>query len=129
MRSTAAFVLFLSMTTIAVASGGIGCNVEDHSAKLSIESRVTRGMGGPLVNFRAKLEILDKSVADDLRNIEFKQENVAQYWLDGQSLKLLLYRERSGDKPFGSVELTVETQMRDEGTYEGSYKIVVSDME
>ncbi len=42
----------------------------------------------------------------------------------------MLYRERVGDKPFGSVELIMETQAGDdEGTYNGPYKLIVSDME
>src|SRR5262245_12517196 len=109
MRSTIAFAVLLSAVTSASASGGISCNAEDQSAKFVIESGVTHGLGGPLFNFRATLEIVDKNVAKDLRRIEFSQSQVPQYWLDNKSLKLLLYYERANDKPFGSIELTIET--------------------
>jgi hypothetical protein len=113
----------------AAASGGLSCNVEDQSVKIVLESGVTRGMGSPVFNFAGSLEILDKTVVEDLRKSEFKDEHLAQYWLDYKSLKLLLYRERAGDKPHGYVELTIETQAGDEeNTYNGSYKLVVFDM-
>jgi hypothetical protein len=63
MRIAFATAALLAGATQAYASGGIGCNSEEPPAKLSIESGVTRGMGGPLFNFRATLEILDKTVA------------------------------------------------------------------
>lgn len=129
MRLSIVAVGMLCGVVPAAASGGLSCNAEDKSAKFSIESGVTRGMGSPVFNFRGVVEILEKGVAEDLRKIEFTGEHLAQYWLDGQSLKLLLYRERTGDKPHGYVELTIETQAGDdEGTYNGPYRLVVFDM-
>lgn len=55
-----------------------------------------------------------------------------QYWLDGEDLRLLLYREREGDKPHGYVELTIETTARPgddgEGFYDGRYSLSVFDI-
>lgn len=111
----------------AAASGGLSCETDDKAVKFLVESGVTRGMGGPLFNFRGALEVKDKKVAADLRKIEFGQQHVPQYWLDNKSLKLLVYREREGDKPHGYVELTIETKAVDEGTYNGSYQLTVFD--
>jgi hypothetical protein len=127
MRSMVVVACKLAATVPAMASGGLGCNAEDQSVKLLIESGVTRGMGSPIFNFRARLEILGKNVAEDLRKIEFSQEHVAQYWLDAQSLKLLLYRERDAGKPHGLVELTIDTRADDEGSYVGPYRLTVFD--
>ena len=96
--------------------------------RISIESGVTRGMGGPFFNFRGKLEILDKSVAEGFRIVEFDGDSLAQYWLDERALKLHLYREWQDDKPIRSLNLVIETQAGDdEGTYGGSYAITVFD--
>lgn len=112
----------------AAASGGLSCETDDKAVKFLVESGVTRGMGGPLFNFRGTLEVKNKKVAADLRKTEFAQQHVAQYWLDGKSLKLLVYREREGDKPHGYVELTIETKTVDEGIYDGPYRLQVFDM-
>ena len=96
--------------------------------KISIESGVTHGMGGPVFNFRGKLEILAKTVAEGFRNVEFDGANLAQYWLDERALKLNLYREWQDDKPFRSLNMVIETQAGDdEGTYGGNYAITVFD--
>jgi len=125
MRGLAVVASLFAGAIPAAASGGLSCNAEDQSVKIVIESGVTRGMGSPIFNFRGVLEVLEKGVADDLRRTEFTGEDLAQYWLDAKSLKLLIYRERTGDKPHGYVELTIETQPGDdEGTYDGPYQLV-----
>jgi hypothetical protein len=91
---------------------------------------VTRGMGGPLFSFEGQLEVAGDGIAADLGKTAFAREHVAQYWLDGEDLRLLLYREREGDKPHGYVELAIETKGRgeaDEGFYDGRYTLTVFD--
>ena len=119
----------LLATAGASASGGLSCSTEAGPARIEIESGVTRGMGGPLFNFRATATIADKGVAEDLRKTSFEREHVPQYWLDGKELKLLLYREREGDKPHGYVEIEVRTQAGDdEGLYGGTYTLSTFDV-
>jgi hypothetical protein len=88
-------------------------------------------MGAAIFSFEGKLEISDKAIAADLGRTTFAREHVAQYWLDGEELRLLLYREREGDKPHGYVELTILTKARPgddgEGMYDGSYALAVFD--
>ena len=91
---------------------------------------VTRGMGGPLFSFEGELEVAGEDIAADLGKTGFAREHVAQYWLDDEDLRLLLYREREGDKPHGYVELTIETKARGddgEGFYDGRYELTVFD--
>jgi hypothetical protein len=119
---------FLANTLPASASGGLSCSLEDQSVRIAIESGVTRGMGGPVFNFRGTLEILDKAVPEDLRRTEFEGRHLPQYWLSERALQLHLYRERDGDKPHGYVDLIIETQAGDdEGLYGGSYRLTVFD--
>lgn len=112
----------------ALASGGIGCETDDKNLTLSIETGVTRGMGGPVFNFKAEAEVKSKDVADDLRKTQFEQKHLPQYWLDGDDMRMVLYREREGDKPHGYVEITVLTKSVEEGTYEGKYELSVFDV-
>lgn len=128
MRFVAAIAGLFACATSAAASGGIWCDLENKSIKLSIEAGVTHGMGAPFFNFRGTLELLDKSVAADLRKLELGDRNLAQYWLDGKELKLGIYSERDNDKPHGYVDLVIETEAGDEeGGYAGSYTVDVFD--
>jgi hypothetical protein len=112
----------------AVASGGLSCESEGGAATIVVESGVTRGMGSPVFNFRASVDIDDLSVAADLRMLEFDDEHLAQYWLDGEELKMVIYRERTGDAPHGYVEIVMRTTAGEEGSYDGSYALTVFDV-
>ncbi|MCC2687925.1 MAG: hypothetical protein K0S21_728 [Rhizobiaceae bacterium] len=122
----------LLLTAIeAAASGAIGCGAEDHAASFDLAAGVTHGMGAPTFNFRGDLEILDETVAEDLRRLSFEDRHLAQYWLDGDELRLLVFREREAEAQYGSVELTIRTKARgeeDAGSYEGAYEIEVYDL-
>ncbi|WP_187968299.1 hypothetical protein [Aquibium microcysteis] len=109
------------------ASGGLQCTAEDDFAVVTIESGVTRGMGGPVFNFRATSVIRDEKVAGDLRDMAFDGEHLAQYWLDGEELRLLLYRERA-EGTHGYVQIEVRTTAGEEGLYGGTYDLTVFDM-
>lgn len=112
----------------AWASGGLDCTADDAKAAFTLHGGVTHGMGGPLFAFEGNLEIKDKAIAEDLRRTAFAREHVAQYWFDGDDLRLGLYREREAEKPFGSVELIVKTRTSDEeGSTSGAYEITVFD--
>jgi hypothetical protein len=130
MRLTQGIVVLLLSTAAASASGGISCSADDAAAKFELMAGVTRGMGGPVFSFQGDVEILDQTVAEDLRKLSFERSHLAQYWLDGEELRLLLYRERDGDKAHGFVELTIRTKVKgeaDEGVYDGTYELQVFD--
>lgn len=109
----------------ALASGGLSCAVEDKAVKLLAEGGVTRGMGGSVSSFQGDLEILDEAVAADLRKISFERSQLAQYWLDGDELRLLLYRERKAAAPHAYVQIVIRTSSGEEGSYRGSYALTV----
>jgi hypothetical protein len=128
----AIFVLLIPLTCQpAFASGGLHCSADADGVTIDAGGGVTRGMGGPLFSFEGTVHIADTSVAADLAKTEFAREHVAQYWLDGEDLRLLLYREREADKPHGYVEVTIETNARPgddgEGYYDGTYSLTVFD--
>jgi len=132
MRTTP-FLLLTALTCHpAFASGGMHCSADAHGLTIDVGGGVTRGMGGPLFSFEGTMEIADKRLAADLAKTEFAREHVAQYWLDGDDLKVLLYRERDADKPHGYVQLTIETEARPgddgEGFYDGRYELTAFDI-
>lgn len=118
----------LHMAGPAGASGGLSCDAKDEAVTLTIESGVTRGMGSPVFNFRGEIEIDDKTISEDLRKTSFDRSHLAQYWLDGEELRMVVYREREPDKPHGYVEVTVRTKAGDEGDYVGQYAVTVYDL-
>lgn len=131
MRIVPAKTLAIMVSMLALAdaraSGGLLCTADDAFAAITIESGVTRGMGSPVFNFRAISVIREDAVSGDLRNMAYDGEHLAQYWLDGEELRLLLYRERAeGDH--GYVEIEVRTRMDEERVYRGAYSLTVFDM-
>jgi hypothetical protein len=88
-------------------------------------------MGGSLFSFAGKMTASGAGIGADLAQGEFAREHVVQYWLDGEELRLLLYRERGGDAPHGFVELTIRAVASgesDEGVYAGRYSLTLFDM-
>jgi hypothetical protein len=122
--------LFLAAAAMpASASGGFECTASDKSVRFRVYASVTSGMGNPTYDLDGKLEIFDKSVAQDLRNMTFGSADRPQYWLDGKDLLLILYKERQGDKPFGSVELELRAKRTtEEGKFRGTYKLSTEDL-
>jgi hypothetical protein len=130
MRFVVAVAVFSMCAGEAQASGGINCEAKDKAVSIDVSAGVSRGMGAAIFSFDGTLEIDDPRVAPDLANTKFELDHVAQYWLDGEELRLRLYRERVGDKPHGYVELSIETKSRgdeDEGVYAGRYQLSTYD--
>ena len=112
----------------AHATGGFSCSVADKVMSLDIQAGVTRGMGSPVFSLQGAMHLADETLADDLRDMRFEREHLAQYWLDGEELRFVLYRERGEEKPHGEVQLTVAARAGADGTYTGTYELKGSDM-
>lgn len=126
MRRLLVLPILLSTLSPALASGGLWCNAEDDKVKIDINSGMTRGMGAPLFDFEATVEIRDEALDEDVRKTSYGY--ATQYWLDGERLNLLVYWEREGDGEFASVETTLTTLYADEDDVEpylGEYQITV----
>lgn len=127
MRFILLAVALLAAIPAAKASGGISCAHAGGDHVIDIGAGVTHGMGGPVFQLAGHVEITDPAAPVDLTKTTFDREHLAQYWLDGTELRLLLYRERAGDAPHGYVELTIRTNAGDEETYEGTYTLTLFD--
>jgi hypothetical protein len=130
MRSIIAGTVLLLSSHMAFASGGLWCDIDDEVLKLSVESGVTHGMGGPVFNFRAVADVKSDKAPKHLKHTEFSSDHLPQYWLDNYALNLGLYRETEGDLPHGYVSITIKTQPNDEeeGSYAGNYELTVWDV-
>lgn len=128
MRSLAALLILICSSGFAAAAGGLSCEVSDDDVTMTLQGGVTRGMGSGLFSFSGTIEVRSDDVAEDLRVTEFGREHVPQYWLDGDTMKLRLYREREGDATHGYVEAIVETSTGDDGDDHGEYLVAVYDM-
>lgn len=121
LRNGLAATVLLCAAAPAMASGGLSCEGEDKQAKIFVESGMGRSIPGAFLNFQGKIEFSDKSLPDDLRTMDIKREDLAENWIDGKTLKLHIYRERTGDAPHGYVDLVINTWIKEEGTYDGSF--------
>ena len=119
----ASAMLLVVSSLPASASGGVWCNISDANLEMTVESGVAHGMGGPFFNLKASAELLAKNVADDFRKLRL-DDKLVHSWLDRDETRLLFYIEREGDKPFGSIEITIETSGdREEGELTGKYEL------
>lgn len=119
MRRILTVLLSLATTPVA-ASTGISCSQTSGPHVVDIGAAATRGMGSPVFQLGGQVEIADPRAPADLAKSAFALENLAQYWLDGDELRLLLYRENAATD---AIELEIRTRSSDEGEYEGDYRI------
>jgi hypothetical protein len=125
------FAPLAALTTIAVlalqsapasASGGIGCEARDARVALDIGIGVTRGSGG-FFSVAGTLEITSTDLPGDLASLALG-DLLIHSWLDGEELKLQFYHERN-EGEFASLDLLIEAERIDEGTYAGPYVVTV----
>lgn len=126
-RALLAICGILCSTATALASGGLSCSQADGPHSVEINAAVTRGMGSPVYELTGSVEAKDPAAPADLAKTEFKREHLAQYWLDGEDLRMVLYRERGADAPHGYAELTILAKANDEDIYLGEWKLSLYD--
>jgi hypothetical protein len=108
--------------------GRLSCQASEGPVELAIDAGVTRGMGSPLFSFQASAGIDNERVPADMRRITFSRANVAQYWLHGKNLGLVLYREREGGSDHAEITITVQAESADGSAYDGQYRAAVHDV-
>jgi hypothetical protein len=129
MRTLGIVAVNVLMTGNAWASGGFSCTSQGGSGTIELNAGVTTGMGGPIFSFSGSAAVSDRDVAVDLQKTDFEKDHVAQYWLDKEDLRVLLYRERPADKEHGYVQVEIKTKSvsGDDGSYTGTYQLTVWD--
>lgn len=108
-----AAILLVAAAAPARATGSLDCKIDDNAVKLTASAIIPHGMGSPTLDFKADLMVSDQAIAEDLRIVSFDAGNRPQYWNDGEEVRMVLYKERTGAGPFGSVELSIRTRAPD----------------
>lgn len=110
----------------AAATGTLDCMADADGTAINLHGIVPYSSAAPLIQVEAEISTTLQGVSADLGNTMFGTEHNSQYWLDGETLNVLFYRERAGDGPFGATTLVIKTTRGkgdEEGTYSGSYDI------
>lgn len=112
----------------AFATGNLGCEIDDATLSLNIESVIATGVGEPMVNLRGEITLKDQSISLGLRHAEFDRTHLTQYWLEGKDLRLRLYQDIDAKPIYGSMELVIMTEATDEEqSFAGRYRLTVFD--
>lgn len=122
-----------TIATLAIASQPVSaasrfyCAADDPQIKLSINGGFEDGNGAKLNHFRGLMLLKDPKVPASLQRMEMDSGMLTQHWADKDDLRLRIYTETSGETPFASLDLTIETAMsvKDGGRYQGRYALVV----
>lgn len=106
----------------ASATGGFSCEVNDKSVAFEVSAAMSRGMGGVILEPKGSITLKLKSVPEDMRSFDLSQALV-HHWIADRTLKLDYYVERQGNKPFGHVELIIDTKVSGDEGSKGRYRV------
>ena len=121
-RIAIALAVLIAAVAPAAASGGLWCDAKDANVTFEATAGVTRGTGA-FFQLKGTLDVAIEEIPEDLRNLPL-DGMLIHSWLDGDEVKLQFYFERQ-DGEFASIDLTVETEMVDEGEYRGGYVLTI----
>lgn len=109
----------------AAATGGFSCEVKDKAVEFEVAAGLSRGMGGAILEPSGKMTLKLKTVPEQLQSQDLSKALV-HHWLADRTLKLDYYVETTGDAPFASAELIIDTkQTGDDETTKGRYVVSV----
>jgi hypothetical protein len=116
-----ALLLSFEASPAAWATGGFSCEVKDKSVEFDVSGAMSRGMAAAILEPRGTIRLKLKGVPEDMRSFDLSQ-SLVHHWTFDRSLNLDYYVEREGDKPFGHVELIIQTRIRgDDDSARGRY--------
>lgn len=128
MRAWLFAATILVSPSMAWATGGLGCGIDDNNVKFDFESLFSYSDIGGLFQIRGEMEVKDKRVYETLKKLTLNDTDLKQQWFRGNDLKLMIYRETEGDGvPFASIKLIIEATKPPEEDfgYEGKYQLTV----
>jgi hypothetical protein len=118
----------LATPTMASATGGLGCSIDDKNLTFVYEALFSYSDIGGLFQIRGEMEAKDRRTYKTLQKLTLDGSELKQQWTRDKDVKLMIYRETGGDGvPFASVKLIIEaTQPPDEDfAYSGKYQLTV----
>lgn len=118
-----AILLFAASSPLHAAER-LYCAAADEVLKLSIESDISAGDKGKLVNFRGVVGIKDEKVPPAFRHLRFDTPVLVRQSMNNRELRLQLSSGLQDRKLFGSFELTILAKPTAKAErFEGSYDI------
>lgn len=118
----------VTLPTMASATGGLGCSIDDENLTFAFESLFSYSDIGGLFQIRGEMEVKDKRAYKTLQKLALEDTDLKQQWTRDKDVKLMIYREtQGGGVPFASVKLVIEaTQPPDEDfAYSGKYELTI----
>lgn len=118
--------LLAATASLAGATGGYYCTIEDENLTLVSGGEMSIGMGGEILSHQASADIKTKAVPEALRKLDLSNRLV-HHWFYHPEVRLHFYAETPPDADtFASLEMILLTEATDEpGVYEGDYLLSV----
>ncbi len=113
-----------------MASVGLSCSIADKSLDLTLEGTISRGVGEGLISVNGEAKANIDILSGEMRAFTFDRDEITQYWLGRQNLKLRLYRETAGE-PHETLDIVIDVTSKgdpDEIVYKGSYSASATSM-
>ena len=112
----------------ASATGSLACGIDDKNVSFTFEAIFSYSDIGGLFQIRGDFDSKDKRTYKTLQKFTLDGSELKQQWFRGNDLKLMIYRETTGDGvPFASVKLIVEATkpLDEEFEYQGKYALTI----
>ncbi len=112
------------------ASGSVSCSISDKSLQLEMSGVISRGVGAGLISVEGEAKSDIAILTGGMKTFTFDREQITQYWLSGQVLKLRIYRESEGS-PHESLDLEIEARQKggiDSPSFPGTYTATATSM-
>jgi hypothetical protein len=114
----------------AFATAGLSCSISDKSFQLEMSGVVSHGVGAALISAEGAGKSSIAILSDGMKTFTFDRDQITQYWLNGNVLKLRIYRESEGST-HETLDLEIEARQRggiDSPTFPGTYTATATSM-
>lgn len=114
----------------AFASASLSCSISDKSLQLEMGGVISHGVGAGLISAEGESKSNIAILTGTMKSITFDRDQITQYWLSGQVLKLRIYSESEGS-PHESLDLEIEARQKggiDSPTFPGTYTATATSM-
>lgn len=118
--------LLLATAGTAWASASLTCSIKDKTLQLDLQGTISHGGGSGLISAEGNISPNIPLLTGDMGTFTVGRDDITQYWLGPQELKLRIYRESAGS-PHQTLEIAIDTRRKGDadginfaGTYSGS---------
>jgi hypothetical protein len=120
----------LAAAVPAEAAQTMYCSIDDANLALTFEAVVSQGIGEGMASAKGEAKLRKGAFTKGFAKIAIEQGDVTQYWYQGKTLKLRLYRETK-EEPYQSLEVIIETasQKKDDTSFSGTYEAIATSLD